>query len=85
VRKSFNMPLAYDALYFLWCKLCNNCDVLLHRFERAQRCTFYFDDISMKSSSRINQVFMIQILSSSALLSIRKLLGDGIGVGLGKP
>jgi hypothetical protein len=59
VRKSFNIPLAYDAFYYLWCKLCNNSDVVVHRYERTQRCTLYFDDISMKSSSRINQIFLI--------------------------
>lgn len=30
MRKSFNIPLAYDAFYYLWCKLCNNSDMVLH-------------------------------------------------------
>jgi hypothetical protein len=38
----------------------------------------------MKSSSRINQVLVIRILTSDALASLREVLGVGVGIGLGK-
>jgi hypothetical protein len=84
-RKTTRLPLSCDAFHYLWSKLCNNNNIILHRFEGTQRSTIYFDDLSMKSCSRINQVLTIRILSSGGLDLVRKLLGVGIGIGLGKP
>jgi hypothetical protein len=52
--------------------------------ERKQRMVLYFDDLSMKNSSQVNQVNVVWILMSGGLVRLRQVLGVGIGVGLGK-
>jgi hypothetical protein len=60
-------------------------DVIMNKVERKECCILYYDDLSMKSSSRINQVYCIRILMTVASTCLHELLGVGIGVGLGKP
>jgi hypothetical protein len=43
-RKTTRLPMSYDAFQYLWSKLCNNNNIILHRFERTQCSTVYFDD-----------------------------------------
>jgi hypothetical protein len=52
--------------------------------ERKQRMVLYFDNISMKNSSRVNQVNVIRILTSGGMVTLCQVLGVGIGVCLGK-
>ncbi len=85
VSKSFRLPFCYDSFFFIWSKFRNQDEVILNKFDRTQRITLYFDDLSMKSSCRLNQVFVIRILTESALTILRECLGIGIGIGLGKP
>jgi hypothetical protein len=83
--KSFRIQLCYDSFFFIWSKFYNHSEVMLNKFDRTQRVTLYFDDLSMKSSIRLNQVFVVRILTSSALALLRECLGIGVGIGLGKP
>jgi hypothetical protein len=84
-RKTIRISLAYDAFHYLWSKLRKEEGVLFNSFQQMQRFTLYFNDLSMRSCSKTNQVLVIRILSSRVLTSLRKLLGVGVGVGLGKP
>jgi hypothetical protein len=59
VSKSFRLPFCYDSFFFIWSRFLNHNEVLLNKFDRTQRVTLYFDDLSMKSSLRLNQVFVI--------------------------
>lgn len=84
VHKSFRMPFSYEAFFYISAKLVDSQDIIMNKIERTQRIILYYDDLSMKTSSRINQVQVIRFLTSRGLTSLRELLGVGIGVGLGK-
>ena len=59
--------------------------MILKKFDRTQRVTLYFDDLSMKTVCRSNQVFVIRIITRNGLALLRECLGVGVGIGLEKP
>jgi hypothetical protein len=83
VQKSFRIPFSYETFYYLCCKLRRNADIIMYGMERKQRMILYFDDLSTKNSSRVNQINVIQILTSGGLVTLCEVLGVGIGVGVG--
>lgn len=85
LSKTLRIPFTYEAFFYVSTKFSGKGDAVMHQVERTQRCILYYDDLSMKSSSRINQVHCIRILTTGALHCLREVLGVGIGVGLGKP
>jgi hypothetical protein len=82
--KTFRMSMCYDTFFFLWSKLLNNNEAILNKLDWTQRVTQYFDDLSMKSACWYKHVYVICILTKTALTLLRECLGVGVGVALGK-
>jgi hypothetical protein len=85
IRKSVRVELTYDSFFFLWARFLNHSEVILKKFDRTQCVTLHFDDLSMKSVCRSNQVFVIRIITRNGLALLHECLGVGVGIGLGKP
>jgi hypothetical protein len=82
--KTFRMSMCYDTFFFLWSKFLSNNEAILNKLDWTQRVTQYFDDLSMKSACRYYQVYMICILTKTALTLLWECLGVEVGVALGK-
>jgi hypothetical protein len=90
VSKTFRLPFSYEAFCYLFSRFkgANNNRavnaVLFYQLERKQRHVIYRDDLSMRSVSTSNVVHLSRFLTKDSLIILRKVLGAGIGVGLGK-
>lgn len=82
-RRSFQMDFPGDAFNYLIYHA-NEQSVLKGYFTRKQRLVKYYDTLKCESTTKLNRIMYIRILTQSSLASIRRILGIGISVGVAK-
>jgi hypothetical protein len=52
-----------------------------HSIKRCQRIIKYYDTLKTESITKENDVVYLRILTSSAMTTLRQILGIGVGIG----
>lgn len=79
-KKNFRMFFPSEAFNYLCCKV-DDPSVVKRSIQRRQRIIKYYDTLKSESGTRVNTIIYFRILTQSALMSLRKVLGVGIGIG----
>lgn len=79
-RRSFRIFFPSEAFHYLYHKL-NNPSILKFTTMKNQRIIKYYDDIKSESSTKAVTTTWLRILTVSGMISLRNILGVGIGFG----
>jgi hypothetical protein len=80
-RRSTRFFFPSDAFHYIAYKMSNNPSVVKHSITRNQRTIRYFDDLKSESVTKKVQTTFLRVLTRSCLMSLRRIIGIGIGIG----
>jgi hypothetical protein len=80
-RRSTRFFFPSDAFHYIAYKMSNNPSLVKHSITRNQRTICYFDDLKSESATKKVQTTYLCVLTRSCLMSLRRIIGIGIGIG----
>jgi hypothetical protein len=78
-RKSFRLYFLREALFYLYTRITDS--AIKKSIKRCQRIIKYYDTLKTESATKENDLIYFRILTMSALVSLHRILGIGIGIG----
>jgi hypothetical protein len=79
-KKNFRMYFPSEAFNYLCLKI-DAPSTVIANLRRRQRIIKYYDTLKSESGTRVNNITYLRIVTHPALMSLRNVLGAGIGIG----
>jgi hypothetical protein len=79
-KKVFRVSFSAEAFHYMSLRI-GILSSVQTTVQRCQRIVKYYDTLKTESGSRVNNLAYLRILTSSALNSLRSVIGFGIGIG----